>query len=183
MREHSAEIRDVAALEVPRAGRVEETSDPLAPFRLVGGDGAEVGAVTEFLHHMLADDASAASMRSYAYELLAWFRFLWAVEVPWDRAGRAEARDVAVLLKTAKKPPRQRRPNAPLPGSVNAVTGKSTPGENYADRNRRHARAVVRSFYEYHREMHGRPLINPFPQGRSGARTGRGISARPAMSW
>ncbi|MEU9256291.1 hypothetical protein AB0D66_31305 [Streptomyces sp. NPDC048270] len=24
---------------------------------------------------------------------------------------------------------------------------------------------MIRSFYEYHRETHGRPLINPFPQG------------------
>src|SRR5205814_49812 len=31
---------------------------------------------------------------------------------------------------------------------------------------RRHARAAIRSFYEYHREMHGRPLINPFPQAK-----------------
>jgi Copper chaperone PCu(A)C len=35
--------------------------------------------VTEFLHHMLADDASPALLRSYANELLAWFRFLNAV--------------------------------------------------------------------------------------------------------
>jgi hypothetical protein len=52
---------------------------------------------------------------------------------------------------------------------VNAVTGKATSGENYAARTRRHARAVIRSFYEYHREMHGRPLVNPFPKGRGDA--------------
>jgi hypothetical protein len=52
------------------------------------------------------------------------------------------------------------------------VTGKATPGENYAARTRRHARAVIRSFYEYHREMHGRPLVNPFPQA-GGAEDGR----------
>ena len=77
---------------------------------------------------MLADDASPASLRSYAYELLAWFRFLRAVEVAWDLAGRAEARDFALWLKTARKPARQRRPGAPAPGSVNPVTGKATPG-------------------------------------------------------
>jgi len=117
---------------------------------------------------MLADDASPASLRSYAYELLAWLRFLAAVEVAWDRAGRAEARDFALRLKIVKKPARRRRPDAPRPGSVNPVTGKASPGETYAARTRRHARAVVRTFYEYHREMHGRPLINPFPKARSG---------------
>jgi site-specific recombinase XerD len=172
MPEHSTTIRDVAVLAVARAGRVEETGDPLAPFRLVDEQGAEVPAVTEFLHHMLADDASPASLRSYAYELLAWVRFLDAVGVAWDLAGRAEARDFALWLKTVRKPARLRRPGAPAPGSVNPVTGKATPGENYAARTRRHARAVIRSFYEYHREMHGRPLVNPFPQAK-GAEDGQ----------
>ena len=162
MPQESTTVRDVAALVVARAGRVEETGDPLLPFRLVDGQGAGVPPVAEFLHHMLADDASPASLRSYAYELLAWFRFLDAVVVSWDLAGRAEARDFALWLKTARKPVRQRRPDAPAPGSVNPVTGKETPGENYAARTRRHARAVIRAFYEYHREMHGRPLVNPF---------------------
>jgi site-specific recombinase XerD len=164
MPEFITTVRDVAALAVARTGRVEETGDRLLPFRLLDGEGAEVPAVTEFLHHMLADDASSASLRSYAYELLAWFRFLHTVGVPWDLAGRAEARDFALWLKTVRKPLRQRRPDAPAPGSVNPVTGKAAPGENYAARTRRHARAVIRSFYEYHREMHGRPLVNPFPQ-------------------
>ncbi len=57
-----------------------------------------------------------------------------AVGVAWDLAGRAEARDFAFWLKTARKPVRHRRPDAPAPGSVNPVTGKATPGENYAAR-------------------------------------------------
>jgi hypothetical protein len=96
MSEHSTTVRDVAALRVARIGRVEKSSDPLRPFRLVDADGSEVAAVSEFLHHMLADDASPASLRSYAYELLAWVRFLHAVEVPWYLASRVEARDFAL---------------------------------------------------------------------------------------
>src|SRR5260370_4775943 len=110
---------------------------------------------------MPADDASPASLRSYAYELLAWFRFLRAVDVPWDRAGRAEARDFALRLKMVKKPARRRRPDAPRPGSVNPVTGKASPCEAYAARTRRHARAAVRSFYEYHPQKHRPPLAIP----------------------
>jgi hypothetical protein len=159
-------VRDVAVLKVARVGRVAETGDPLRPFVLLDENGAEVPVVSEFLHHMLADDARPSSLRSYAYELLAWFRFLRAIEVAWDAAGRAEARDFALWLKTVKKPARPRRPDAPAPGTVNPLTGKATPGRNYAPRTRRHARAAIRSFYEYHREMHGRPLINPFPQAK-----------------
>ncbi|MFD9137071.1 hypothetical protein ACFVZA_32550 [Streptomyces bottropensis] len=32
--------------------------------------------IPQFLRDMLANDDSPASLRSYAYELLAWFRFL-----------------------------------------------------------------------------------------------------------
>ena len=168
MAEHGVKVRDVARLDVVRVGKVEETGDRLRPFRLLDGQGVEAPAVTEFLHHMLADDASPASLRSYAYELLSWHRFLHAVDVQWHLAGRVEARDFALWLKIVKKPPRQRHPDAPAPGSVNPVTGKATPAGNYAARSRRHARAVIRSFYEYHREMHGRPLVNPFPAAKSG---------------
>jgi site-specific recombinase XerD len=167
MPEHSTTVRDLAALVVARVGRVEETGDPLLPFRLLDERDSEVPAVTEFLHNMLADDASPASLRSYAFELLAWFRFLQAVDVPWHLADRAEARDFALWLKTTKKPERARRADAPAPGSINPITGKATCGENYSARTRRHARAVIRAFYEYHRDMHGRPLVNPFPKAKS----------------
>ena len=122
----STTIRDIAALVVARVGRVEETGDPLLPFRLLDERDAEVPAVTEFLHNMLADDASPASLRSYAFELLTWFRFLQAVDVSWHLAGRTEARDFALWLKTTKKPERIRRADAPAPGSINPVTGKAT---------------------------------------------------------
>lgn len=86
--QESMQLRDVTAVTVPRVGRVEETGDPSLPYRLLDRDGIEVAAVSEFLLDMLADDDSPASLRSYAYELLAWFRFLWALDVQWDRAGR-----------------------------------------------------------------------------------------------
>ncbi|MER7048416.1 site-specific integrase [Streptomyces jumonjinensis] len=106
----------MATLKVARVGRVEKTDDPLRPFRFVDADGTEAAAVSEFLHHMLADDASPTSLRSCAYELLAWVRFLRAVDVPWHLASRVEARDFALWLKTTKKPPRRRRPGLGEPG-------------------------------------------------------------------
>ena len=96
------------------------------PYRLVDGSGAEVAAVTEFLRDLTASDCSPATVRSYAYELLGWLRFLQAVAVSWDRATRAEARDYALWLARARKPPRQRRRDSPPPGAVNPVTGKPT---------------------------------------------------------
>jgi len=39
-------------------------NDPALPYRLIDGSGADVRAVSEFLHDMLADDASRMSLRS-----------------------------------------------------------------------------------------------------------------------
>jgi hypothetical protein len=133
------------------------------PVRLVDADGAEVAAVTEFLLDQRACGGSIGNARSYALALLWWFRFLWAVGVVWDRAGRAEARDFMLWLEVARKPERRRMPGAPSPGSVNQVTRKPYPGVQYAVRTRRHNRAVVRAFYEYHREAGTGPMVNPMP--------------------
>jgi integrase family protein with SAM-like domain len=132
--------RNIEALVVPRVGRVEEVRDGLVPYRLVDASGTEMPAVSEFLRDLMASDCSPATVRSYAYELLGWVRFLAAVAVPWDRASRAEARDYALWLARARKPPRPRRRDGPVPGAVNPVTGKPHPAETYAAATRRHAR-------------------------------------------
>jgi site-specific recombinase XerD len=175
--------RNVAELIVLRAGRVEEVPEKPVPYRLVDGSGTEVPAVTEFLRDLTACDCSPATVRSYAYELLGWLRFLQAVAVAWDRATRTEARDYALWLGQACKPPRQRRQDSPPPGSVNPVTGKSYPAGTYATATRRHARTVIHAFYEYHRVQHGRPLINPFPAARGGAGEHLNAHRNPMQPW
>jgi len=57
--------RDVDALVVPRAGRVEEVRGGLVPYRVVDASGAEMPAVSEFLRDLVASDCSAATVRSY----------------------------------------------------------------------------------------------------------------------
>src|SRR6266571_4137363 len=176
-------VRDVAALMVPRVGRVVEGMDGQVPFRVVDPAGQEVPAVSEFLCEMAACDASLTTLRSYSYELLSWLRFLAAVEVIWDRATRAEARDYALWLAQVRKPERRRRAESPTPGAVNAVTGKSYPDARYAVATRRHARTVVHAFYEYHRTVHGSPLLNPFPATRHGGDGQVNLHHNPMRPW
>ncbi len=175
--------RNIDALVVSRAGRVEEVTGGVVPYRLVDSSGVEMAAVSEFMLDLLASDCSPATLRSYAYELLGWLRFLQAVAVPWDRATRAEARDYALWLARTSKPPRRRRRGSPAPGAVNPVTGKPHPAETYATATRRHARAVIHAFYEYHRVQHGRPLINPFPAARSAAGEQVNAHHNPMQPW
>jgi hypothetical protein len=42
-----------------------------------------VAAVSGFLHELQASGRTSATQRSYALDLLRWFRFLWAVDVAY----------------------------------------------------------------------------------------------------
>jgi len=98
--------RDLAALVVPRVGAVEATEDVWDPVRLVDADGRSVVAVAVFLKELQATGHSVATQRSYAMDLLRWFRFGWAVGVGWDQATRVEARDFCRWIALRVKPSR-----------------------------------------------------------------------------
>jgi hypothetical protein len=87
------EQRDLVALVVDSVGAVVATEVIWEPYRLVDPGGEVVPAVSSFLHEVQASGRTAATQRSYALDLLRWFRFLWAVDVAWVQATRGEARD------------------------------------------------------------------------------------------
>jgi integrase/recombinase XerD len=62
------------------------------------------GACPTYLTDFVARDNSPGSVRSYAYALLRWWRWLLAVRVERDRATPTEARDLVLWLKQATKP-------------------------------------------------------------------------------
>ncbi|MCW2929127.1 MAG: putative integrase/recombinase [Actinomycetia bacterium] len=82
--------RDLGSLVVPAAGSLAETGDPWDPYYLTGPDGGRVEPVSEFLRDLQAARRPATTQRSYALALLRWFRFTWAVDVPWDQATRRD---------------------------------------------------------------------------------------------
>jgi len=75
--------RDLAALMVPLTGSVQDTGDVFVPWRLADAAGAVVEPVSAFLAELQASGRSEATLKSYCKALLRWFRFLWAVSVPW----------------------------------------------------------------------------------------------------
>ena len=89
---------------VPAAGALAETGDLWEPYHLTGPDGGRVEPVSEFLRDLQAAGRPATTQRSYSLALLRWFRFTWAVGVPWDQATRAEARDFCRWIQLADKP-------------------------------------------------------------------------------
>jgi len=158
------------------------TGEVFEPYQLVDADGVIVVPVAAFLRDLQACGRSASTLRSYGMDLLRWFRFVWSIEIGWDRATSVEARDFCCWLQLADKPsgPRERRRGDDLSssssptaaasqgraGGPNTVTGKPTPGAGYASTTRAHCETVLRSFYEFHLEAGSGPMVNPFPLTR-----------------
>lgn len=174
-----------------RVGRLEETSDPFEPYRLVDPDGLVVVPVVVYLKDLQAAGRSAATQRSYGMDLLRWFRFLWAVDVAWHQATRVEARDFCRWVQIGDKPATthwRRKADgrtsalgkAKSSGQPNLVTGKSSPGPRYASTTAAHGETVLRGFYEFHVDAGTGPIVNPFPLARE-RRTGRVSAHRNPM--
>lgn len=169
MEQRSIEVVD---LVVARVGSVEATDDPTLPWRVLDGAGRPVSPVSEFLRELVACGNSAASCRSYGYDLLRWFRFLAAVGVVWNRAQRGDVRDFVLWQRSSHNPSRDhRRPDAPLPGSVNPRTGKQYLAAGYAPATINHALSVLAEFYDFHLRAGQGPVVSPVPpQSRNGRR-------------
>ncbi|AJC59523.1 tyrosine-type recombinase/integrase [Streptomyces sp. 769] len=148
-------------------GRLAEQADAFLPYVLIDGDGEPVEAVSLFFRDLLAADRSPATLRSYGMDLLRWFRFLWAVDVPWQQASRIEARDFSLWLQRAARPRRGTIPSrgdAGRPGEVvNAMSGKPALGASFAPRTVAHSETVLRTFYDLQLQLGAGPLLNPFP--------------------
>ncbi len=153
--------RDLSSLRVLRCGALEATGDLFEPYQVVDVDGVVAAPVAAYLRDLQACGRPAATQRSYAMDLLRWFRFLWAVDVGWDQATRVEARDFCRWIQLAGKP------------------GGPAPGARYAPATVAHCETVLRGFYGFHLEAGTGPMVNPFPLARG--RRGRANSHHNPM--
>lgn len=161
--------RDLSGLVIPRAGQLIATDEDWEPYRLLDGDGCPVAPVAAFLREVQAAGRSVATLRSYGMDLLRWWRFLFAVEVNWDRATRREARDFSCWIQLTVKQSKQNSRPRTGPGSIraagtpNPVTGKPALTDGYAPATVVHSETVLRGFYDFHRDAGTGPVLNPFP--------------------
>ena len=161
------EHRDLAALVVPAVGSLLATGSRWEPYRLIDPVGVGVQAATDYFRDLQAAGRTESTVRSYGMDLLRWFRFLWVIDVPWDRATRLEARDFCRWLLIAGRPVR--------PHWRSGQLSEPSPnlGKPYAASVRAHNETVVRCFYTFHLDIATGPiLVNPFPLDRS-RRSGR----------
>lgn len=123
---------------------------------VLGGDGGELVSVTAYLRDLAIGGCSRSTCRSYAYDLLRWFRLLSWLERPLMEASEREASAFVGWMRSAANPQRRRaNPSSPSAGSVNARTGKPYLGAGYAPSTINHAVTVVSGFYAFHRHRDG----------------------------
>lgn len=153
---------DRAAVTVALVGSLRPTGDEVNPFVLVDPAGRPVAAVTAYFRDVQATGSAVSTIRSYGMDLLRWFRFLWTIDVAWDRATRTEARDFIRWMSLSGKPSR------PHWRHGQDVTSPSTaPTTPYAPSVRAHCETVLRCFYDFHLQTGDGPIINPFPLARA----------------
>ncbi|MFI0454262.1 site-specific integrase [Actinomadura sp. 6N118] len=163
--------RDVGIIEFPSWGRVVATGG-VVPYEVLDDDGQPIEPIRRYLRDFVAQGRRPGSVRSYAYDLLRWWRWLRAVGVEWDRATSVEVCDLVLWLQRATKRRRTARTtSAATAGTINPITRKLHPGDRYQPRTIRHSNAVLRAFYEFWIERGAGPLVNPVPlQRRRGQR-------------
>src|SRR6266545_7117216 len=105
---------------LPRVGAVVAGELVSLPWLVVDVAGREVEPVSRYLRDLALGDASPSTGRSYAHDLLRWFRLLWLVDVGWEQATEAEASALVGWLRSAPNPQRKRDGA----GVVNVRTGK-----------------------------------------------------------
>ena len=163
---------DRALLFAPQVGRVMATGNEWEPWRLLDAEEMMVGVVSEWLAELQATGRSPATLRSYAMDLLRWFRFCWAAGVAWDEAGRTEARDFSRWMQVAGKPA---RPHWRARDQAGPTPAEPARKQAYAPSVRAHSETVLRAFYDFYMDQQDGPALNPFPLDRS--RQGRRANA------
>lgn len=141
-------------------GRVERLNEP--PFwRVLGDDQRPIAHIESYLVDFWACGNSETSCRSYAFDLLRWYRHLLLEQVAWDRATRDTVRDFVLSC---------RQPSALAPRALGARTIN-------------HNLAVVGGFYAFHIAHHRGPLINPVPERRATHHRGHNADADQERSF
>jgi site-specific recombinase XerD len=150
-------------LDPPRVGTVI-ASAARQGVRVLDAEGREIAPIEQYLRHLMLCDMSVLTCRSYAFDLLRWFRLMWCLETPWNASTPADAEVLVSWMRNTSNYQRGRNaPDTSRPGSVNPKTGKPSLSSGFAPRTINHALSVVHQFYEFHSSLGDGPVVNPVP--------------------
>ncbi|MGH2626331.1 MAG: tyrosine-type recombinase/integrase [Anaerolineales bacterium] len=170
-------LRDVATIKARLVGTVVSAPDDALVFSVSFPDDIRAErAANAYLTELADTFARPLTLRSYAFDILRWLRFLGAVGVAFDEAVRSDYTDFRRwLIDHGKTGGARRAPSArPSGARMNRITGKSAPHESQFDpATIRHSRVVLHEWYEFLRDRGLRPIVNPIPNSRRSDRDGR----------
>lgn len=130
-------------VSLPAVGRVRQSSDGVPRF-IVEVDGQQVEPIVVYLRELALVDGRPLTSKSYAYDLLRWWRLLTLLDVAWDHTTRAEVELLVGWMRSASNPQRRRTAtDGVAPGSVNLRTGKQALPAGYAPSTVNHQLAVL----------------------------------------
>ena len=153
-------------VELPAVGGVRQRGDG-APRFIVEVDGRQVEPIGAYLSELALADGSPLTSKSYAYDLLRWWRLLTLLDVAWDHATRAEVELLVGWMRSASNPQRRRTATGEVgPGTVNLRTGKQALSAGYAPSTINHQLTVLSEFYDFHLLFARGPSRNPVPASR-----------------
>lgn len=156
-------VRDLNGLTLSALGEVVSSTIP--PWDLLLPDERATHVCRSFLREVHSHRADL-TVRSYAYDLQRWFRFLAAVDVKWEDATSTEVTDFFVWMKHAEKSNGNQNKKTRDPRiSRNAITGKPYVGDSFSQSTMDHNETVLFLFYEFLRRK-GHILYNPVLRGR-----------------
>lgn len=165
-------LRDVAAIKAALVGAVVTAPDQAVAFEVSFPDDVRASrAANAYLVELADTFARPLTLRSYAYDILRWLRFLSAVGVAFDEAVRSDYTDFRRWLIEHGKTGGSRRQPRTSSGTarMNPITGKTGPHESQFDpATVRHSRVVLHEWYEFLRDRGLKPIVNPIPHSAVG---------------
>lgn len=134
---------------MPRLGEVVRTTDSSLAWRITV-DGA---VIDDFLRELSANDCSPQTLRSYAFDLMRWWRFLAVLGRRWDAVSRQDVRSLVLWMR-----------------QIPRVGAKSGAKPGYKPTSINHTLSVLSVFYEHQASRGEGPVINPVPTTGPGVR-------------
>lgn len=103
------------------------------PYEVQDADGHPIEPVRRYLRDFVAQGHRAGSVRSYAYDLSRWWRWLQGLDVEWDKVTSGKVREFVLWLQRSTKPRRTpRTKSAATAGTINPITREQHLGDHDA---------------------------------------------------
>ena len=146
--------------------RIQNEPHQAPYFYLTDRSGSRCEYADLFLRDVFARRPVPNTVRTYAYALLDWYRYLATIDVDIVGVQRSHVADYVIQLRQKPNPQRRRCSKAPKAGSVNPVTRKASLPPGYRPSTINQRLTVVGMFYDVLALNQQGPGVHPISPSR-----------------